>query len=118
MKAPRYVAWSRYNRSALIRIPAGNGDSRRMELRSPDPTANPYLAFALIIEAGIDGVKNRLDVGEEACANLFESGADYPTLPESLAEAKKLAAQSALVSRVLTPGLLSRLTDSAAPRTL
>ena len=118
MKAPRYVAWSRYNRSALIRIPAGNGDSRRMELRSPDPTANPYLAFALIIEAGIDGVKNRLDAGEEACANLFESGADYPTLPESLEEAKKLAAQSALVSRVLTPGLLSRLTDSAAPRTL
>lgn len=116
MKAPRYVAWSRYNRSALIRIPAGNGDSRRMELRSPDPTANPYLAFALIIEAGIDGVKNRLDAGEEASQNLFSSHSGYAVLPGSLEEAKALASESKLVSRVLTPALLSRLTGHTSER--
>lgn len=56
-KAPRYISWSSENRSQLIRIPAASGEYRRAELRSPDPSCNPYLAFALLIYAGLDGVR-------------------------------------------------------------
>lgn len=56
-KAPRYISWSSENRSQLIRIPAAEGEYRRAELRSPDPACNPYLAFALIIYAGLDGIR-------------------------------------------------------------
>ena len=59
-KAPRYISWSSENRSQLIRIPAASGEYRRAELRSPDPSCNPYLAFALLIYAGLDGVRPRL----------------------------------------------------------
>ena len=61
MKAPKYVSWSEENRSQLIRLPAASGEYRRAELRSPDPTANPYLAFALMIWAGLYGVQNGLE---------------------------------------------------------
>ncbi len=54
-KAPRYVSWSHENRSQLVRVPAAVGEYRRAELRSPDPTANPYLAFALMIYADLMG---------------------------------------------------------------
>ena len=60
-KAPGYVSWSSENRSQLVRIPAAVGEYRRAELRSPDPTANPYLAFALIIYAGLHGIKTGLN---------------------------------------------------------
>lgn len=56
-KAPRYISWSAENRSQLIRIPAAFGKFKRAELRSPDPTANPYIAYALMIYAGLDGFK-------------------------------------------------------------
>lgn len=58
-KAPKYISWSTENRSQLVRVPAAVGEFRRAELRSPDPTANPYLAFALLIYAGLYGIKNR-----------------------------------------------------------
>lgn len=56
MKAPRYISWSKENRSQLIRIPAMKNGRRRIELRSPDPCANPYLCYALLIHAGLDGI--------------------------------------------------------------
>ena len=56
MEAPRYVSWAVQNRSQLIRIPADPSGRRRIELRSPDPTSNPYLAFALLIRAGLYGI--------------------------------------------------------------
>src|SRR5690606_10288923 len=59
-EAPVYVAWSAKNRSALIRVPAAGGEGSRVELRSPDPSCNPYLAFSAIIAAGLDGIKRGL----------------------------------------------------------
>ena len=59
-EAPVYISWAQINRSALIRVPAGGKNSKRIEFRSPDPTANPYLLFAVILKAGLDGIKNEL----------------------------------------------------------
>ncbi|TRZ88699.1 MAG: type I glutamate--ammonia ligase [Methanosarcinales archaeon] len=70
-EAPVYIAWSGANRSSMIRIPAARGSSTRVELRSPDPACNPYLSFAVILMAGIDGVKNKIDPGEPTTLNLF-----------------------------------------------
>lgn len=70
-EAPVYVAWSGANRSSLMRIPAARGMSTRIELRSPDPSCNPYLAFAVILMAGLDGVENEIDPGKPATTNLF-----------------------------------------------
>ncbi|MGN1059650.1 MAG: glutamine synthetase family protein, partial [Clostridia bacterium] len=104
-KAPKYITWSHENRSQLIRIPAAMGEYKRIELRSPDPMANPYLAYALLIEAGLDGIVNRLQAPEAVNANLYTAGEELTggleRLPKSLAEALALAADSPLVHRVL-----------------
>ena len=70
-KAPKYISWSSDNRSQLIRVPAADGEYRRFELRSPDCTANPYLAFALLIWAGLDGILNNIPLPEKSNVNLF-----------------------------------------------
>lgn len=97
-KAPKYVTWSRENRSQLIRIPAAKGEYKRMELRSPDPTANPYIAFALLIYAGIDGLENGLTPPAPVNVNLFAADEEFTDkldkLPGSLTEAKEIAARS------------------------
>jgi glutamine synthetase len=59
-EAPVYMAWSERNRSPLIRIPARRGTGTRVEVRSPDPSCNPYLAFAVMLKAGLDGLKNKI----------------------------------------------------------
>ncbi|MBW6517613.1 MAG: type I glutamate--ammonia ligase [ANME-2 cluster archaeon] len=71
-EAPVYVSWSGANRSSLIRIPAARGSSTRIELRSPDPSCNPYLAFAVILSAGLDGIRNQIDPGEPVGDNIYE----------------------------------------------
>ena len=63
-KAPGYVTWSPENRSQLVRIPAADGEYRRAELRSPDPLCNPYIAFALMIRASLDGIERGLKLPE------------------------------------------------------
>lgn len=97
-KAPKYVTWSRENRSQLIRIPAARGEYKRMELRSPDPTANPYIAFALLIYAGIDGLENGLTPPTPVNVNLFAADEEFTDkldkLPGSLTEAKEIATRS------------------------
>jgi glutamine synthetase len=70
-EAPVYIAWSGANRSSMIRIPAARGPSTRVELRSPDPSCNPYLSFAVILMAGLEGVENKIDPGEPTTLNLF-----------------------------------------------
>ena len=85
-KAPGFISWSSENRSQLIRIPAAAGEYRRMELRSPDPTANPYLAFALMIYAGLEGIKERMPLCAPSDFNL------YSTTQEVMASLKKLPA--------------------------
>jgi len=70
-EAPVYITWSAKNRSSLIRIPATRGNGTRVELRCPDPACNPYLAFALMLRAGLDGIKNKIDPGEPTNVNIF-----------------------------------------------
>jgi glutamine synthetase len=91
-EAPVYVSWAVKNRSALIRIPQANEKTKRIEFRSPDPTANPYLLFAVILKAGLDGINNKIDPGEPANeVNIFEENEKFPnkfrTLPATLKEA-------------------------------
>lgn len=104
-KAPKYISWSSENRSQLIRIPAATGEYRRAELRSPDPTANPYLAFALLIYAGLDGYKKGLylpPVSEENMYSDDSSAAEkYDMLPTSLDEAKTDAKRSGFINEYI-----------------
>lgn len=70
-EAPCYIAWSGQNRSPLVRIPSSRGVSTRIEVRSVDPTANPYLAMAVILEAGLDGIRNELTPPAEVDRNIY-----------------------------------------------
>lgn len=110
-KAPRYVSWSSENRSQLIRIPAAEGNFRRAELRSPDPTCNPYLAFALIILAGLDGIRQGLILPPAADINLYTAPryitAGYRTLPETLSAARVAARESAFITGNLPESIIS-----------
>ena len=107
-KAPRFVTWSPGNRSQLIRIPAAQGEYKRMELRSPDPMVNPHLAYALVIYAGLDGVKRKLLPPEPLNVNLYTADrsvtAGLETLPGSLKEAKDIASESEFIRSVLPEG--------------
>lgn len=109
-KAPSYISWSSENRSQLIRIPAAFGEYKRAELRSPDPTANPYLAFALLIYAGLYGLKNKCELPPAADINLFTAPQEitrkFARLPASLAEAKEIASKSDFVKQCLPPMLI------------
>lgn len=109
-KAPRYISWSSENRSQLIRIPAAVGEYRRAELRSPDPACNPYLAFALLIYAGLDGIHRALPLPPAADVNLFTAPAsvtdNFRMLPGSLDEAKKVARESPFTASCLPQALI------------
>ncbi len=74
-EAPCYLAWSSSNRSVLIRVPAGRGSSTRLELRSPDPSCNPYLTLALCLTAGMDGIERGLEPPRETPENIFAMSA-------------------------------------------
>lgn len=97
-KAPGYIAWSHENRSQLVRIPAAFGEYKRAELRSPDPSANPYLAFALLIYAGLYGIENKLELPQKADVNLYKADdrilSRLKRLPENIEEARKAATHS------------------------
>ncbi|MDY3224780.1 MAG: glutamine synthetase family protein [Candidatus Faecousia sp.] len=109
-KAPKYISWSNNNRSMLIRIPAAEGEYRRMELRSPDCTANPYIAFALLIWAGLDGIQKGISLPEKANVNLFTAEpkdvGDMETLPLSLTAAVKQVAGSDFIREHLPESLI------------
>jgi len=92
-EAPCYIAWSGKNRSPLVRIPASRGLSTRIELRNPDPSANPYLALAVMLAAGLDGIKNKLTLCEPVNSNIYKMDEkqldelNILSLPENLKEA-------------------------------
>lgn len=92
-EAPIYIAWSEKNRSPLIRIPAARGTNMRIELRSPDPAANPYLLFAVCLAAGLDGIKRNLGVPHEIEGNIYEMSkealeeAGIEAIPSNLSKA-------------------------------
>ncbi len=116
-EAPVYVAWSRRNRSALIRIPLyhpGKERATRAEIRCPDPACNPYLTFAALLHAGLDGIEQGYELPSPMEENLFELTHEERrergiiSLPESLGEAIEELAQSDLCRRVLGPHIFER----------
>lgn len=104
-KAPAYVSWSMENRSQLLRVPAAVYKNRRAELRSPDPTANPYIAFTLLIYAGLYGIENNLTPPPAADINLFTASEDvlkgFERLPVTLDEAIGIMNDSSFISQHL-----------------
>ncbi len=109
-EAPVYVSWARRNRSAMVRVPMykpGKENATRVELRSPDPAANPYLAFAAMLGAGLKGIEEGLELRPEATNDIFKMSeaelaeAGIETLPSSLADAVKLFEGSELMKDVL-----------------
>ena len=111
-KAPRYISWSRENRSQLVRVPAAVGEYKRAELRSPDPAANTYLAFALMIYASLYGIQNKLELQDPADINLYKADADtlakFEHLPENLKSACSLANNSDFIKEHI-PGAILEL---------
>ena len=111
-EAPCHLAWSTGNRSALIRIPTPRGSGTRVELRSPDPSCNPYLAFAVCLAAGLDGIQRRLTPPAESNENLYAIAADLEAqgvrrLPASL----EAAIHALEADSVVTAALGSHVTD-------
>lgn len=100
-KAPAYVTWSNQNRSQLIRVPAADGEYRRAELRSPDPLANPYLAFGLIIYAGLHGIQSGLELPAASDFNLYKAESceleKFGRLPENMEQACAAAKDSSFI---------------------
>lgn len=106
-EAPIYIAWSAKNRSPLIRIPAVQGEGTRVELRSPDPAANPYLALAVCLAAGLDGIENEIMPPKSVDQNIFEmskiekKAARIESLPYNLLDALRELEKDEFVREVL-----------------
>ena len=109
-KAPKYISWSDENRSQLVRIPAAAGKYRRFELRSPDPSANTYLVFTLLIYSMLDGIANKLKPPAPADINLFKADADtlanFKQLPGDLNSARVVAANSTFIKKYIPDAIL------------
>ena len=119
-EAPVYVAWSRRNRSALVRVPLyhpGREQATRMELRCPDPACNPYLTFAVLLQAGLEGIEQGYELPEPMEKNLYHLSPEerqrqgIEQLPESLGEAVEIAAGSELVLRTLGEHMFNRFIE-------
>ena len=119
-EAPVYVAWSRRNRSALVRVPLyhpGKEQATRMELRCPDPACNPYLTFAALLQAGLEGIEKGYELPEPMEKNLYHLAPDdrkrlgIEQLPETLGEAIELTAESELVLRTLGEHMFNRFIE-------
>jgi glutamine synthetase len=119
-EAPVYVAWSRRNRSALIRIPLyhpGKEQATRAEIRCPDPACNPYLTFAALLHAGLEGVEKGYELPAPMEQNLYHLTAEQRkergivALPETLGEAIDELAASELARRALGPHIFDRYVE-------
>lgn len=106
-EAPAFIAWSTTNRSSLIRIPAERGEHTRIELRSPDPSANPYLVLAVCLAAGLDGIQNQILPPAAVKENIFELTAQkrqekgIESLPNNLLEAVQELEKDSFIQNVL-----------------
>jgi len=107
-KAPKYVTWSHENRSQLIRIPAAKGEYKRLELRSPDPTVNLYVAYALLIYAAMDGIEKQMLPPEALNINLYTAGKEITDaleeLPDTYEKALELARNSEFIKHHIPAG--------------
>ena len=110
MTAPRYITWSGKNQSQLIKIPAMRDGLKRMEIRSSDPTANPYIVYALLIRAALLGIENDLKLPEPVDIDLYSADEKtrekYERLPDSLEDAIEEAKNSDFVKSVLPEGYI------------
>ena len=117
-EAPVYIAWSAQNRSPLIRVPAARGKGTRIELRSADPSANPYLALAVTIAAGLDGVRRGLVPPPAVDGNIYSMTAaqrknhHIGSLPASLEEAIDELQKDKFVCNVLGPHVLEKYVEA------
>jgi glutamine synthetase len=119
-EAPVYVAWSQRNRSALIRIPLykpGSEQATRAEIRCPDPACNPYLLFAILLHAGLDGIEQGYDLPEPMETNLYHLTPEQrrqqgvTSLPETLGEAIEVFSTSDLAKKALGPHIFERYVE-------
>ena len=117
-EAPVYKAWSASNRSALIRIPAARGAGTRVEMRNPDPTANPYLATAVMLKAGLDGIKNEIEPPAEVVENIFamteerKAELNIESLPGNITEAVGELLKDELIQDALGDHVLEHFVDA------
>nr|MBO2470692.1 type I glutamate--ammonia ligase [Bacillota bacterium] len=117
-EAPVYVAWSVQNRSPLVRIPASRGQSTRIEVRSPDPSCNPYLALAVMLKAGLDGIKNKLTLPPAVDRNIYimteEERRDLgiESLPGTLKEALECLKQDPVICDALGEHALTHFIEA------
>ncbi|HHX42460.1 MAG TPA: type I glutamate--ammonia ligase [Chloroflexi bacterium] len=115
-EAPVYVSWARINRSALIRVPrASTAEAHRLELRCPDPSCNPYLAFAVMLKCGLDGIRNDLPLPDATEENLYESKVarqGLTMLPGTLREAIDELQKDTVVQEALGPHIYERFAEA------
>ncbi len=115
-EAPVYISWSASNRSALVRVPAARGNSTRAEFRSPDPMCNPYLTFAVMLAAGLDGIRRKIEPPEPTDTNIYHLSAEerkkrkIEMLPGSLSESQNHLA----LDRVLCDALGNHVVENMA----
>ena len=117
-EAPVYISWALRNRSALIRVPAARGKATRVEFRSPDPSCNPYLAFALMLAAGVDGIRNRIDPKEPTNIDIYELADEdrkrmgIKTLPGNLMEAMEEFLKDSVLVETIGEHIIEKLIDA------
>lgn len=117
-EAPVHISWGRTNRSALVRVPritAGREQSTRIELRCPDPSCNPYLAYAVMLAAGLDGIRRQLSLREAAEEDLFHvdpRARGLATLPTSLGAALDALREDEVIQTALGPNVYERFIDA------
>jgi glutamine synthetase len=120
-EAPVYIAWAKQNRSALVRVPQskmGRPNSTRIECRFPDPACNPYLAFAVMLAAGLDGIKNKYSLTSPVEADIYKmdelerKAKTIQTLPDSLAEAVEVFSKSALLKKTLGDHVFEKFVEN------
>ena len=116
-EAPVYVSWARINRSALIRVPrASSAESTRIELRCPDPSCNPYLAFAVMLASGLDGIRRELSVPEATEENIYlldnQSKTRLELLPGSLNQALRAMEEDEIIRNALGAHIYERFLNA------
>ncbi|MFQ5788920.1 MAG: type I glutamate--ammonia ligase [Acidobacteriota bacterium] len=117
-EAPTNVAWSMRNRSPLVRVPEKRGQSTRIEVRMPDPSANPYLALAVMLKAGLEGIRNRIDPGPPVNKNIYRMSQrerrrlKIDELPATLSEAVDALEKDRVIQEALTPHILEHFVEA------
>jgi glutamine synthetase len=116
-EASTYICWARINRSALVRVPRyspGKEKSTRLEIRCPDSSSNPYLAFAVLLKAGLDGIKNKISPPEAVEEDVFEFSEkelemkNIEVLPRNLYQSLLALKENSIIGSVLGPELLKK----------